>query len=118
MDESQEQSWVDRASAARLQSAALRADHAAAADGFAGAAAMMTTMRAELEQARARIENLEKALATNRHIGMAIGIIMARMGLTEQAAFDALRDVSQREHRKLRDVAEDVLLTGELPPAA
>jgi AmiR/NasT family two-component response regulator len=34
---------------------------------------------------------------------------------TEEHAFDLLRTASQRQHHKLRDVAEEVILTGALP---
>jgi AmiR/NasT family two-component response regulator len=59
--------------------------------------------------------NLEKALQSNREIGVAMGILMARHAVSQQQAFDVLRTVSQTTHRKLRDVAGDVALTGELP---
>jgi transcriptional regulator with GAF, ATPase, and Fis domain len=62
-----------------------------------------------------RAENLERALDSNRQIGMAIGILMSRYGLTEQAAFDLLRVTSQHRHRKLRDIAAETVFTGELP---
>lgn len=61
-----------------------------------------------------KIENLERALHTSRRIGSAIGILMASYKTTEQQAFDLLRIVSQTTHRKLSDIAEDVLLTGAL----
>ena len=67
------------------------------------------------ERLRQRAANLEIALETNRHIGSAIGILMARELLTAEQAFERLRDTSQRLHRKLRDVARDVINTGELP---
>jgi AmiR/NasT family two-component response regulator len=41
---------------------------------------------------------------------------MARELLTAEQAFDRLRDASQRQHRKLRDIAEEVISTGQLPP--
>ena len=62
-----------------------------------------------------RAENLETALQTNREIGMAVGILMARYGLTDQAAFDLLRVTSQHQHRKLRDIAAETVFSGELP---
>ena len=61
-----------------------------------------------------KIANLETALITARRIGAAMGILMARQHVTDQRAFQLLRDVSQATHRKLRDVAEDVILTGIL----
>jgi GAF domain-containing protein len=66
------------------------------------------------ERQRDRAANLEIALESNRHIGTAIGILMAREMLTAEQAFHRLRDVSQRRHRKLRDVAEEVARVGEL----
>ena len=71
----------------------------------------------ELERRRADVAtaNLQLALASNRRIGTAIGILMAHRRITDAAAFELLREVSQRGHRKLRDIAEDVVLTGTLP---
>lgn len=70
-----------------------------------------------LEAARAtdRADNLQVALESNRKIGMAIGILMAEHRITEQQAFDLLRTASQRNHVKLRDIADRVVLTGEAP---
>jgi hypothetical protein len=73
-----------------------------------------TGLTLEHDRQRERAANLEVALETNRHIGTAIGILMAREMLTAEQAFQRLRDVSQRQHRKLRDVAEDVARIGEL----
>ncbi len=59
-------------------------------------------------------ENLNTALANSRRIGAAIGILMASRRVTEDEAFELLRQTSQRLHRKLRDVADDVVFTGVL----
>ena len=69
----------------------------------------------QLELARERIGHLELALQTNRQIAMAIGILMARRGLTEDAAFGELRAVSQRRGVKLREVAAYVVEAGDVP---
>lgn len=66
---------------------------------------------------REQIAGLELAVASNRAIGMAIGILMAIRRTSQQEAFDLLRVTSQRTNRKLREIADDVVLTGELPPA-
>ncbi len=63
---------------------------------------------------RDRNENLHVALSSNRRIGMAIGVLMAQRKVTEEQAFGMLRAVSQCSHVKLYEVAEQVLLTGEL----
>jgi GAF domain-containing protein len=70
-----------------------------------------------LDQARARESerNLERALDGNRRIGMALGIIMALHRVDEETAFNALRALSQRRNQKMREVADDVIATGELP---
>jgi hypothetical protein len=71
-----------------------------------------------LYEAEAQVDNLEAALNTNREIGTAIGVLMAHRKVTREAAFDLLRTSSQRLHRKLRDVAVDVVETGTLPGPA
>ena len=71
--------------------------------------------RVVLDEADSRAANLEKALSSNRVIGTALGIIMSRENVTAENAFARLREHSQRTNRKLRDVADDVVLTGELP---
>lgn len=72
-------------------------------------------MAAQLMLDRARAANLEIALESNRDIGMAMGIVMARHLVSAEEAFHLLRRVSQLEHRKLREVAAEVVLTGCLP---
>jgi GAF domain-containing protein len=62
-----------------------------------------------------RAENLQKALHNSRRIGAAVGILMYSRRLTETEAFAALRSASQNTNRKLVDVAEEVLATGDLP---
>lgn len=66
-------------------------------------------------QDRHNTENLERALQSNRTIGMALGIVMGRRHVTEDTAFDLLRRTSQHLNTKLRDLAERVVETGELP---
>jgi signal transduction histidine kinase/DNA-binding response OmpR family regulator len=67
-----------------------------------------------LSQAENTVANLRAALATNRQIGAAVGVIMATEKLTDEQAFERLRAVSQRTHRKLRDLADEVVYTGRL----
>jgi len=61
--------------------------------------------------------NLQEALQASREIGMAMGIVMERHKLTSEQAFDQLRGASSRRNVKLRDVAGEILFTGELPVA-
>jgi GAF domain-containing protein len=59
-------------------------------------------------------QNLRIALSRNRTIGVAIGIIMATYKTTLDQSFDLLRVSSQHSHRKLHDIALDVVETGAL----
>jgi hypothetical protein len=72
--------------------------------------AMAVTSSRRLE----RITNLERALASNRDIGVAIGVLMGLHRVTREQAFDLLRVASQGKHRKLADIAHDVAETGSL----
>jgi AmiR/NasT family two-component response regulator len=47
---------------------------------------------------------------------MAMGILMASKLLTAEQAFEQLRKASQHLHRRVREVAEQVTETGQLPP--
>ncbi|HTZ45438.1 MAG TPA: GAF and ANTAR domain-containing protein [Jatrophihabitans sp.] len=74
-----------------------------------------------LDGARAveQATNLETAQHSNREIGMAMGVLMSRHRLTSSQAFDLLRMASQHTHRKLRDIASEVVEIGMLDfPAA
>lgn len=82
-----------------------------ALDDLATHCAIALTAAAEHEQN----QNLRVALDTNRDIGVAMGILMATKLVTKQQSFDALRITSQHTHRKLHQVALDVIETGELP---
>ena len=63
---------------------------------------------------REKILNLERALESNRQIGMAVGVIMATYRLTSERSFELLRLASMNHNRKLRDIADSVVLTGTL----
>jgi AmiR/NasT family two-component response regulator len=55
------------------------------------------------------------ALGTRELIGQAQGILMEREHITSQQAFDILRRASQHLNIKLREVAQDLVDTGERP---
>jgi transcriptional regulator with GAF, ATPase, and Fis domain len=67
------------------------------------------------ENEERRAENLHTALRTRELIGQAEGILMQRERITANEAFDILRRASQHLNRKLREVAQDVVDTGEGP---
>ncbi|CCH79330.1 Sensor protein [Nostocoides japonicum T1-X7] len=67
-------------------------------------------------EAEETASNLEVALASNRMIGMAVGVLMASHRVTSELAFQMLRTRSNDTNRKLREVAEDVVMTGTVEP--
>lgn len=84
--------------------------------------ALLLATHASMAMASARlheqVQQLERALQSNRGIGVAVGVLMNQYKVTQAEAFDLLRMASQHGHRKLVDVALDVAETGmlELPP--
>lgn len=56
-----------------------------------------------------RAENLTRALDSRATIDIATGILMARGGRSPQQAFQMLVSASQRENRKLREIAADLV---------
>jgi transcriptional regulator with GAF, ATPase, and Fis domain len=59
-------------------------------------------------------EQMDEALQSRDLIGQAKGILMARRSCTADAAFEALRKVSQHRNIKLRELAEQVVYLGDL----
>ncbi len=90
---------VDRANALLLAS-------------FAGLA--LTSAEAHAADAL-RFDNLEAALGSREIIGQAQGILMERERVTADDAFAILRRASQHLNRKVREVAQDLVDTGERP---
>lgn len=77
--------------------------------------AAIAFVEAEGAADRHKIEHLEAALVSSRRIGAAVGILMATRRVTYDEGFDLLRVASQRGNQKVREIAEYVLLAGELP---
>ncbi len=79
------------------------------------AAQLMPAIEAAAARARdlaalseARLQ-LEKALAGGRATSVAIGILMERRKLGEQAAFESLRDSARKNQRKLEEQCSDMV---------
>lgn len=70
--------------------------------------------QADVQTLTQRVADLEKAVQSNRRIGMAMGILMAHRGLDEASAFHCLVQASQHQNRKLAAIAEDVIYIGHL----
>jgi response regulator NasT len=74
----------------------------------------------ELQTIRAEAESLSEALAARKAIERAKGLLMAKDGLTEQAAFERLRRASQVSGRPLKVIADALIATfdeQQTPPA-
>ena len=76
---------------------------------FAQHAAIVIANAEEYVSSRERAEQLLEALQTRDVIGQAKGIIISSQRCSSDEAFDILRRASQRENRKLRDVARDIV---------
>lgn len=77
--------------------------------------ALVDAQGRHVSEAETRADHLAVALRSNRTIGMAVGVLMARRRLPAEAAFELLRRLSTTSNRKLRDLAETVVHTGDLP---
>jgi len=83
---------------------------APAAEAAAVAAVALTGL-----ETRERAANLEIALASSRQIAAAVGIVMAQDRCSYEEAFQLIRSISQRTHRKMRELAEQIVFTGARP---
>ena len=82
---------------------------------YAAQAAMALAGSQLHEHDLAVANELRNALVTRDVIGQAKGILMATRRVDAGSAFDLLRECSQRLNVKLRDIADQVVATGELP---
>jgi GAF domain-containing protein len=81
-----------------------------------GAAEALEDATVSLNTEIHRVENLRGALASREVIGQAEGILIERERITADQAFAVLRRASQHLNIKLREVAQYVVDTGEIPP--
>jgi GAF domain-containing protein len=94
----------------------LYAEKARAFDDEAAHVGALLATHAAVALAATRTEaNLRNALQSRDMIGQAKGILMERFKIDQAAAFELLVAVSQHTHRKLRDIADDLTSTGQLP---
>jgi GAF domain-containing protein len=81
---------------------------------FAPYAAVATGNLYAYQSARDMAENLQAALESRAVIDQGKGILMERYKLTADQAFQLLARASMTSNRKLRDVADHLVRTGEL----
>jgi GAF domain-containing protein len=60
------------------------------------------------------VTGLETAMGSRHTIGLAQGILIERYGLDAPKAFALLQRLSSTQNRKLRDLAEELVLNGDL----
>ena len=76
---------------------------------FAEQAAIVLANAEAFARVTSAATNLGEALTSREIIDMAKGIVMARQGCDPDQAFEVLRELSQTQHRKLRDVARSLV---------
>jgi GAF domain-containing protein len=92
-------------------------DSRTAALAFGPYAVIATANLYAYQSARNMAENLQAALESRAVIDQAKGILIERYKLTPDQAFQLLAQTSMNSNRKVRDVADQLVLTGELPVA-
>jgi GAF domain-containing protein len=92
-------------------------DSRSAAVRFAPYAGVAVANMYAYQDARNLADNLQKALDSRAIIDQAKGILMERHKVTAEQAFEVLVQISMQTNRKLRDIADQLATTGELPSA-
>ena len=77
---------------------------------FAVPAAISVQNAQILAQTQRLAANMQAALTNRAVIDQAIGILMSRTGVSAEAAFSKLRDLSQQEHLKVAAIANGIVL--------
>ncbi|MCU1603953.1 MAG: hypothetical protein JWP46_418 [Modestobacter sp.] len=90
-------------------------DSRSAATRFAPYAAVAVSNMRAYQDARDMADNLQAALESRAVIDQAKGILMERHKLTADQAFQLLARASMHTNTKLRTVADNLVLTGQLP---
>jgi GAF domain-containing protein len=101
------------------EAGAFDADSRAVAQSFGPYAAVAAGNLYSYQNARALADNLQVALESRAIIDQAKGVLIERHRLTAEQAFQVLAQASMTANHKLRDIAEHLVITGELlaPPA-
>jgi GAF domain-containing protein len=88
---------------------AFTAEHEASVGVFADQACIVLANAQVYWDARQLSENLGQAIETRETISQAVGILIAAGGRSPEEAFQILVNASQRENRKVRDIAEEIV---------
>ena len=90
-------------------------DSRSVATRFGPYAAVATGNMYAYQSARDMADNLQAALESRAVIDQAKGVLIERYKLTPDQAFQLLARVSMNANRKVRDIADHLVHTGELP---
>ena len=97
------------------QADAFDEDARAAATRFGPYAAVAAGNLYAYQSAREMADNLQAALESRSVIDQAKGVLIERYKLTPDQAFQLLAQASMHANRKVRDIADDLVRTGEVP---
>jgi GAF domain-containing protein len=92
-------------------------DSRSIATRFGPYAAVATGNLYAYQTARDMAENLQTALESRAVIDQAKGVLIERYKLTPDQAFQLLAQASMNANRKVRDIADELVLTGQFPGA-
>jgi len=70
---------------------------------------MIETLQTLLAIERERADALKEAVRVARRTGIAVGLVMARHGITDDDAFSRLHAVSRGVHGQLHEIVEAVI---------
>ncbi|MBB3083095.1 GAF and ANTAR domain-containing protein [Geodermatophilus sabuli] len=92
-------------------------DSRSVATRFAAHAAVVAANMYAYEEARDLVDHLERRVESRAVVERATGILMERHDFTADQALQALTRVARETGAKVRQVADALVRTGELPPA-
>ena len=68
----------------------------------------------EFKSLKVEVDDLKEAIETRKLVERAKGILMKRCNITEDDAFKLLQTHSQKENRKMKDIAESIISASKL----
>jgi hypothetical protein len=77
----------------------------------AGARTLVGDLRTQLAEALAELDGLHTAMVNRGVIERAKGMLMVRLAIDEQAAFEYLRAASNRLNRRVAEIAAEIVET-------
>ena len=92
-------------------------DDIARGEAFAAYAAIAVSNANTVVSTAEQAEQMKAAMMSRVEIEQAKGILMAREGMSPDAAFEVLVRASQRENRKLRDIAREIVQRTQQHPS-